>query len=229
MKRKIITVLISFGISISLLVLYVTYLFMSSSTISRGQPIAEYDQPTSALLVIDIQEGTTGEKSITEGYVQQSESFIQKVNAAIDWADSSSIQVVYIYHETTNWLLNIAMQNVLARGSHGAEIDQRIKIVSDNLFSKHKMDAFSNPALDAFLLKNKVNKIYAVGLDAAYCVNKTVFAAQNRGFHVTVIEDAIISEKETKKIEMIDKFKSAGIEIIQSSDLFLPKPEQDQL
>lgn len=228
MKRIIVKTLIYLGIFIALLVLYVTYLFMSSSTISKGQPIAQYENPVSALLVIDIQEGTTGTKSITEGYVQQAEAFIKKVNEVIDWADSSSLPVVYIYHENTNWLWNYATKNVMAQGSEGAKIDSRVKIVSDNTFFKHKMDAFSNPALDEFLINNRVNQIFAIGLDAAYCVNKTVFAAKNRNYKVNLIGDAVISEKDSKKIEMIEKFRAGGINIVQSDELIFPETDNIQ-
>lgn len=228
MKRSILKILISLGILIALLVLYMGYLFMNSSTISSGEPIAEYDQPTSALVVIDIQEGTTGEKSITDGYIQQADSFIQSVNDVIEWADSSTMPVAYIYHETTNWLLNLATKNALAQGSPGAKIDQRINIISDNLFSKHKMDAFSNPALDEFLINHKVKTLYVVGLDAAYCVNKTVFAAKNRGYQIFIIEDAVISDKPSKKQEMIEKFQSEGMQIIQSNDILFSESEEEQ-
>ncbi|MFZ5515465.1 MAG: isochorismatase family cysteine hydrolase [Candidatus Zhuqueibacterota bacterium] len=228
MKRIIVKTLISLGILIALLAIYVTYLFMSSSTISKGQPIAQYENPVSALLVIDIQEGTTGTKSITEGYLQQAEVFINKVNEVIDWTDSSSMPVVYIYHENTNWLLNFATKNVMAEGSEGAKIDSRVKIISDNTFSKHKMDAFSNPALDEFLTKNRVDEIFAIGLDAAYCLNKTVFAAKNRNYKVSLIADAIISETDSKKNKMLEKFKAGGINIIQSDELIFPETDNIQ-
>lgn len=218
MKRTIIRVLTTLGIILVILVIYTGYLYFASSSISKGEPIPKYDHSISALLVIDIQEGSTGNVSVSEEYINQADALILNVNELILLADSLNIPVVYIYHQIDNWLFNLATNGVLAKNSPGTAIDSRIKIVSKNIFSKEKMDAFCNPELDEFLKKHNVNKLLITGMDAVYCVNRTVYAALNRGYKITVIQDAIISETESKKIEMIEQFESDGIHVINSDE-----------
>ncbi len=218
MKRTIIRALATLGIIFVVLMIYTGYLYFASSSISKGEPIPKYDHPTSALLVIDIQEGTTGNVSVTEEYINQADALILNVNELVLLADSLNIPVVYIYHQIDNWLFNLATKGVLAKNSPGTAIDNRIKIVSKNIFSKEKMDAFCNPELDEFLKQHKINKLLITGMDAVYCVNRTVYAALNRGYKITVIQDAIISETESNKIEMIEQFKSDGIHVINSNE-----------
>jgi nicotinamidase-related amidase len=90
-------------------------------------------------------------------------------------------------------------------------LDSRLSVVSENILSKEKMDAFSNAVLDDILIKNKISKIYFVGLDPAYCINNTITAAQTRGYKPYLIEDAIISETDELKNEMLEKFNQVGL------------------
>jgi nicotinamidase-related amidase len=188
-------------------------------SISKGKPIPEYKTERSALLVIDIQEGTTGRASISEGLIHQSSSFIQSVNRVIQKANCLQMPIAYVYHENTHWLLNLISRGVLAKGSPGTAIDKRITVITNNIFSKIKMDSFSNPNLDAFLRNHEINHLYITGLDAAYCVDRTSRASLKRGYHVTVIRDAVISETESKRKEMFQKYKGYGIRLISFKNL----------
>lgn len=227
MKKILLRSVIVLVSLILLLVIYVAYLYFDASRISKGDPIPLYGIAYSAVLVIDIQEGTTGKVSDTEYYIQKSTELIDNVNTVIMFADSLQIPVVYIRQEITNWLLNFASNNVLAEGSPGSGIDSRVKIASNNFFPKQKMDAFSNQNLSKFFLSRQITNLFVVGLDAAYCLNRTVFAAQNRGYVVYIVEDAVISETESLKDEMMQEFKSTGMNVI-SLDEFKVKIFESQ-
>jgi len=109
----------------------------------------------------------------------------------------------------------------MKKGSIGTQIDSRLLIISDYILPKEKSDSFSNPHLDEILMKNKINRLYIAGLDAAYCVKNTITAAQNRGYDVVVIEDALLSKTTELKAEMIDYFRSTGVTVITSREYLL--------
>jgi len=218
MKKIILRTLAVIGI---VLIIFIAYIFIGYShftAVSGGEPIPDYKNPTSALIVIDIQEGTSGEASISNGLKSQSEPFIQNVNKTIQKADSLQIPIVYIYHENTHWFANLVSGGIMAKDAPGTAIDKRVNVITVNIFSKNKTDGFTNPELDKFLRANQVNHLYITGLDAAYCVNGTSHGALNRAYKVSIIKDAVISEKEETKEKMMKKFKDVGMEITDTGN-----------
>ena len=195
--------------------LYGVYLFFDAAEVSTSNPISRYGIAYSAILIIDIQEGTTGNSSILDSYKQKSAELIKNVNTVITYADSLRIPVLYIKQETENCLLNLVSDNALAKGYSGSELDVRLKKVSNHIFPKQKMDAFSNPDLDKFLIERCITNLFVVGLDAAFSLNLTVFAAQNRGYVIYIIEDAVLSVIPSLKYEMLQEFKTSGMNVIK--------------
>ncbi len=204
-------------IVILLVVAYLIYLDKQADIISKGEIISDYDTVKSVLMVIDIQEATTGKVSITEEYIQQSDMLITKINHLIQHSEKKDIPVIYIYTETDNWLINL-LNSTMKKGSIGTELDSRLHQVSEHILPKEKKDSFSNPYLDKILREKEVSRLYIVGLDAAYCVKNTIIAAVSRGYKVIVIEDALISETQALKDEMINLFLQTGVKIISSND-----------
>ena len=189
------------------------------STISEGTPIKKSKTEVPALLVVDVQEATTGAVSTSECYTRNSDALIQKINTIIGFCDQNNIHVLYIKSEISNWLINI-LNDSYEKGSTGAELDKRLSIVSDNIISKDKNDAFCNPLLDTILIKNKVNRLYIVGLDAAHCINSTIEAALNRQYRISVIKDAVISETDSLKNLMFDKFLANNVHLLSTEEFF---------
>lgn len=190
-------------------------LFMrSNSQISSGDAIPEYSRDTGILLVVDVQEGTTGKVSIDHAYQNKAASLFYSLNNLIAEADKRNMQVVYIYNEITNPVINL-FNNAMKKGAPGTELDDRLEIVSDHIFPKRKQDAFSNPEFENFLINNKINRIYITGLDAGYCVRSTALAALNRNYQVILIEDAIISKSEQLKDDSFQELSDKGVRIIQ--------------
>ena len=205
------------GILIVLAVAYFFFLNHQLSQISVGVPIAQLDSDNPALIVVDIQEATTGQVSITEPLIEQSETLIPIVNKLAQSAEANGIPVIYIVSEMDNWFLNL-LNSTYKKGTLGTKPDSRMILVSDYIIHKHMNDSFSAPELDALLTKNKINHLYFAGLDAAYCLKSTIQAAQNRKYNVTVIEDAVISESPDLKKEALQHYKSTGVSVISSSE-----------
>ncbi|HEX9253782.1 MAG TPA: cysteine hydrolase [Ignavibacteriaceae bacterium] len=206
-------------IVLSILTIIINFILVenSSSEISKGKPIVQTDRIKEALLVIDIQEGITGKASSDDFFTSHSEMLIKTVNQIIDTSARYNIPIVYVKNEISNPLINI-LNNSLAKGSPGAELDSRLKILSNYVINKDKADAFSNPLLDSILITNGINKLVFTGLDLAQCVNSTILAAVNRNYKICLISDAVITKPDSLKNGILEKFRQSGLEIISSEE-----------
>jgi nicotinamidase/pyrazinamidase len=192
--------------------------------ISKGQPIANYGKPNCALLIIDIQEVTTGDVSMYPFFKENSVDLIKNINQLAERFSVQNIPVVYVRSEITNPLINL-LNNAYAKGSVGARLDKRLKKVTDLVVVKKYQDSFRNTNLDSILTSKKVNELYIVGLDAAECVNGTVKAAQNRNYRVNLIEEAVLSKSKEKKDSMIVSFIDRGVRVVKMDSLNFIKIE----
>ena len=184
-----------------------------ASKITEGVPITSTGTGNTALLVIDIQEGTTGEASAIEAYRDQSDSFIRNVNQIAEVAGEKGWPVIYIKSEVVNPLINM-LNSTMARDSEGAELDKRLSLVPGPVITKRKNDSFNKTKLDEILAEKQVEKLVIVGLDAEHCVFSAIQAALNRGYKVAVIADGIIAEEEADKIRMLDTYRELGVEVL---------------
>jgi len=217
MKKKIGWSLLFIVLLIGALISYLFKFRYDVSRVSTGRQIEKTATPKAALLVIDIQECTTGKTSNFKSYKLASDSLIKTVNSIIRLSVCNNIPVVYIRNEVSDYLINL-LDDSMEKGSEGTEIDHRLLVVSDHIFKKEKQDAFSNPELDQFMIKNKVNELYITGLDAANCVNSTILAARNRGYLIRVIDEGIIADKKETKEKMIKEFAQNGITILSLAE-----------
>jgi nicotinamidase-related amidase len=227
-KKKGIIKKIVFGI-IGTIILFVIIVFVNliifeknGSVVSTGRPIENIAEHHSTLLVIDIQEATTGDVSMYPFFQKNSEDLIKTINRVAESFKIQNIPVVYVRSEIKNPLVNL-LNNSYAKGSPGAKNDKRLKIVSDLEVVKKGKDSFRKTNLDSILTSYKVNELYIVGLDAAECINATVEAAQNRNYKVYLIEEAILSKSEEMKDSMIVIFKDRGANVISIDSISLKK------
>lgn len=217
MKRLIKRIILVFLLLLLILVSYIAYLVYVGGNISEGEKIASYPETKTALIIVDIQEGTTGENSTYQSFIDQGEDLIQVVNKLIAVSEKLGVSVIYIKQETENFTVNFLTNNALDKGTPAAAIDERVNIVSNHIFTKQVQDAFSNPKLDDFLIRNQINRLIFTGLDANACVGATIEAAYNRDYKIIVVEDGVISQSEETKQEKITEFRSAGMQVISSA------------
>ncbi|MDX2430071.1 MAG: isochorismatase family cysteine hydrolase, partial [Bacteroides sp.] len=117
------------------------------------------------------------------------------------------------FSEVANPLINL-INNSMARGTKGAELDHRLLVVSDLLVAKRRSDSFNKTNLDQILTDRQIEKLVIVGLDAEKCVLSSIEAALNRGYKVTVIADGVIAGEEPVKIHMLDTYREMGVEVL---------------
>ena len=225
LKKRIIKKII-FGV-VGTLVLFIIIIFINliilekdASVVSKGQPIENFSGRNAALIVIDIQESTTGEISMNPFYKKNSEYLINNINRISEYFKGQNLPVIYVRSEITDPLINL-LNSSYAKGSAGAKYDKRLNIVSGLEVVKNRNDAFRNSNLDNILTGGKINELYIVGLDASECVNTTVEAALNRNYKVKLIEEGILSKSTEMKDSMIVNFKNRGVKVISMDSLKL--------
>jgi hypothetical protein len=137
MKKIILRTLAVVVILILMAVVFAYFVFTKMMAVSQGQPIPKVEKFTSALLVIDIQEGTSGSLAAQGGYGERVLPFLKNVNQIIRQADSSGMVIAYIYQENTHWLINFLTHDVLAKGTPGTDLDRRLLFVNNQrVYSK---------------------------------------------------------------------------------------------
>ena len=151
-----------------------------------------------ALVIIDIQNDTP----------KNYKNVIDNINKAIDWAVKHKIHIIYIKHEDLS-----AKARLFKPNTQGSELATDLKIVSKNIFIKHKGNALTCGEFTGFISKNEISELYIAGGDATICVKSTCFNLRKANYKVTVLSDCITSWSKKKIPEMIQYYKSKGCQI----------------
>lgn len=187
-------------------------LYLSNAT--KGDLIAKYVSPKSALLVLDVQNDTLG---ISE--YGNTEPLMANINAAIEYAKDSNMEIIYTKQEFMgNPVDSLISQGMYQADSDGADLYNELSIQSNNIFSKLRTDAFSEESFEGYLIENEIETLYIVGADASACVYKTALGGINRGYRVIVLEDSLFSVKKDLLNKMLEKYRLKGMEITDTND-----------
>jgi nicotinamidase-related amidase len=211
-KRIAIRLFLFFVIFIFILIANLVIFNIFARKITEGEPIKNRDPEQVALLVIDIQEGTTGSTSQNEAYIHQSESLIGHVNFLVKDAVDQGWTIIWIRSEVVNPLINM-INNSLARGSVGARLDSRLDSSVGKVVVKRRNDSFNHTPLDSMLEEKGIGKLVIAGLDAEHCVYSAIQAATNRGYELTVFKETVIAEEKALMNEMLDRYEELGVSL----------------
>ena len=159
---------------------------------------------TKALVIIDIQ------NDITKHY----RDIVDNINAAIDWAVSEGMHVVYIKHNNIT-----AGTRTFKPGTRGEELAPELKVVSDNIFVKTKSNALTSEAFCSFIAENGITEFYVAGADATGCVKSTCFNMRKAGYTVHVFSDCVTSYDLKKLPEMFAYYAKQGCEVLTLDDI----------
>ena len=151
-----------------------------------------------ALVVIDIQ------NDITKHY----RDIIDRLNAAIEWAAESGMEIVYIRHNNLS-----AGTRTFKPGTKGAELVPELRIVSDHVFTKTRASALTSEAFSEFIRSKDIREFYITGADATACVKSTCFNMTKAGYAVHVISDCVTSYDPEKMPEMLAYYADKGCEV----------------
>ena len=208
-KRKIVLFSIIGVVIVCFATVLLTSLYVNNPT--KGVAIGQYDNPKSALLVIDVQNDIT---SNTGRYGDTTE-FVSKVNQAIAFAEESGMEILYIKNVYgNNPVISLLSGGKFKESTEGVELDGDLLVVNDNIFSKSIGDSFSSKELENYLISNSVDTLYLVGADASACVYSTARGGLNRSYSVNIIEDAVITINENVLNQMLMLYEKGAIGVI---------------
>ena len=151
-----------------------------------------------ALVVIDIQ------NDITKHYHE----IIDNLNAAIEWAAESRMEIVYIQHNNLS-----ARTRTFKPATKEPQLVLELRIVSDHIFVKTKANALTSEAFSEFIRSRDIREFYITGADATACVKSTCFNMTKAGYAVHVIADCVNSYYLKKMPEMLAYSADKGCEV----------------
>jgi len=128
----------------------------------------------SALLVIDVQNGV-----VTDAYKR--DEIVSNINTAVIKARAAGVPVIWIQH-SDEWM---------AIGSDDWKIvPELVPLDGEPLVGKLYRNSFEATNLENVLSKLGVGHLYITGAQTNNCVRFTSHGALDRGYDVTLIEDA---------------------------------------
>lgn len=164
-----------------------------------------------ALLVIDMQNVCVGESHATF-FKYHNDRLIQNVNKVID-ANENNL-VIYIKNIMRRNFINKFAPFQAYEGTEAVELVSNLHMVSDNICTKHKGNAFTNPEIGALLKKNNIECVEVIGVDGGGCVALTALGAIKEGYMVIVNETAIGTMFNKNKDKYFKKLQKAGAKFI---------------
>ncbi len=139
------------------------------------------NRPTTALLVVDMQNGV-----IATAHARA--AVVAKVGVLVEKARRGGVPVIWVQH----------FDERLARGSHEWQIVPELTPRgAEPLVEKHYGDSFEDTNLENVLLALRVGRLFVVGAQTDACIRSTIHGALVRGYDVTLVSDAHTTEDQT--------------------------------
>ncbi|MGO4548211.1 cysteine hydrolase family protein [Paenibacillus sp. 2TAB23] len=172
----------------------------------------------SVLFVMDIQQDFVGEGARMPVAKHQVEQLITNTNAAITQAEIHRIPIFYIRNEfeKEQWLSNWFRNHAAIKGTEGALLDPRLKVVNSFGYAKKQSNALSNLALLQHLQKLGTEHLYIAGLFAEGCVSSTAWNAMTKGLLVSVIQNAVAGANESKLQSALKRLEHRGVRLLHA-------------
>jgi nicotinamidase/pyrazinamidase len=183
-----------------------------------------------ALVVVDVQEDYTGVAARGRFPYPDSADFIERLNVLAERAQAAGFDVIYVRQVLRRPLSRLVSHLVLGsttlEGEPGAELDRRLRLVSNDRFEKPFSDAFSSRPFEDFVRRRGIGELFLAGLDGAGCIDVTARGARQRGIFVTVLEDAVMSQSSERFRERRAEYPPLGIRVLSSTQLDFGAPRQ---
>lgn len=199
--------------------LSVVLLALTGCLATEGAPIGPYEQPTTALIVLDLQRDlldADGRMPVKQEQVQPLLDTATTLHASARARGLPVIRIENLY--TASDVGNLFRNSATVRGTPGAAWDSRAPIDADAMFEKDAPDAFSNPAFDAALREKQVTHLVITGVFADGCVTWTSRGALNRGYQVTLVRSGVAAGSDQAKASALDTLKGEGVTIVDGVD-----------
>ncbi|WP_432975707.1 cysteine hydrolase family protein [Dactylosporangium sp. CA-233914] len=136
------------------------------------------DRPNTALLVIDVQNGTVNG-------THNRDTVIANINTLLDKARAEGVPVVWVQHSD---------ENLPEGGDNWQYVPELIRLESEPLVHKHYFDSFEDTDLEKHLAEHGVGRLVVTGAQTDACIRSTLHGAMVRGYDATLVGDAHTTE-----------------------------------
>lgn len=167
-----------------------------------------------ALLVIDLQNDYLWDKRKPK-FTYDTEPLVKNVNDTITEYNENGYDIIYILHVLPNIFITRWFLGFSLRGTPGAELYDRINVVSDLHFKKHFANTFTSKTFKEHIKKSDYTEIALCGIDECACVGETAKGAIKAGYKTTIIKNATRCRFSEDKLEkMRSELISLGVEYV---------------
>lgn len=137
------------------------------------------DRPSTALLVVDVQNGVVGEAYERDRVVGNIKDLVEK-------ARNTQVPVVWVAHSDDDGL---------TQGSAAWQyVDELRRDESEPLVHKMYADSFEDTDLEAVLAGLQVGRLVVAGAQTDECIRSTLHGAIARGYDAILVSDAHTTE-----------------------------------
>lgn len=170
--------------------------------------IAKSNNPVNDKLVIVLHlQDHFIQKYFTE---ENSESFIQNINKVTESATPDNVIYVKMIHRAI--LLGFTKVKIDTIPFPGGDnLDKRLNIVSDNVYSDIEFNIFKSENLNKIIKESGFKDIILTGLLAEECIAKSAKKGLKQGYNIYIIPEATIGKTEKSKEKALEKLKVKGV------------------
>jgi nicotinamidase-related amidase len=139
------------------------------------------DRPSSALLVVDVQNGVVE-------HAHERDAVVSNIAGLVERARQQDVLVVWVQHSDDG----------LSRGSDNWRIvPELVPGAGEPLVEKHYGDAFENTTLESILADGGVGRLVVSGAETDACIRSTLHGAFVRGYDTLLVKDAHTTSDQT--------------------------------
>ncbi len=176
-----------------------------------------------SLLIVDVQKDFCPGGALP---IPQGDEVVPEINKMIKQAKEMGILIIYSrdFHPNLHpsfkenggiWPSHCIQDTPGANFHPDLEIVPNPVIVSKGVrFDKEQYSAFDDTGLDVLLRKEKIERVWVVGLALDVCVKETALDGKRYGFKVVVYRPACKGVTEKGENEAISVMRESGIEIL---------------
>lgn len=150
------------------------------------------------LLVVDVQEDYTGAQRDKQRYPYDVDALLINVNKKIAMYPNDN--VIYIKNRF-----------FFERQNKDKELNRRLKVVSNYIFTKNRTSIFTNKDFRKFISDKSITELEIVGVDGNYCVKAAVIGAVKAGYNVNLDEECIGTGNSKKYKKTKNIFQKLGV------------------
>ena len=132
------------------------------------------NRPSTALVVIDVQNGVVGE-------AYERDAVVANIGILVDKARVEQVPVVWVRHSDKDMALGSDAWHIVA---------ELVPVDGEPLVEKLYLDSFEDTTLETELAGLGVGRLIVAGAQTDFCVRSTLHGALARGYDTVLVSDA---------------------------------------